>query len=95
MGDKDSMSTGEGATFSVGYSSFKLEQSGADNQSNNGTAKTKLIEVDSSYDLGGGTTLKAGIDKQDIQLHSDDSATKVDKGYITTLEAVMLFPSST
>ena len=64
LGVKASMSAGEGATFSVGYSTRKLEQDASNNFSD-GTAKTKLIEVDFTYDLGGGATLSAGIDKKD------------------------------
>ena len=94
LGVKASMSAGEGATFSVGYSTLKLEQMGADAQGNNGTAKTKLIEVDFSYDLGGGATLKASIDKEDAEtLMSAESGTdatlnSTDK---TTLEAAIAF----
>ena len=73
LGVKASMSAGEGATFSVGYSTLKLEQvdlrATGDQQPSaaTGTAKTKLIEVDFSYDLGGGATLNAGIDKKDSE----------------------------
>ena len=94
LGVKASMSAGEGATFSVGYSTLKLEQSGTTGQGNNGTAKTKLIEVDFSYDLGGGATLKAGIDKKDEEsLTSADSGNNATVGSkdITTLEAAIAF----
>ena len=95
LGVKASMSAGEGATFSVGYSTLKLEQSGASGQSNNGTATTKLIEVDFSYDLGGGATLKAGIDKKDAE-SLDSSANDGDNATVvasdtTTLEAAIAF----
>ena len=92
LGVKASMSAGEGATFSVGYSTLKLEQ---DNEADgsttyDGTAKTKLIEVDFSYDLGGGASLKAGIDKKDAESigenDADDSSADT-----TTLEAAIAF----
>ncbi|MDE2760551.1 MAG: hypothetical protein OXH90_09680, partial [Paracoccaceae bacterium] len=95
LGVKASMSAGEGATFSVGYSTLKLEQSGADNESNNGTATTKLIEVDFSYDLGGGAKLTAGIDKKDVET-LDSSANDSNDAVVvasdtTTLEAAIAF----
>ena len=94
LGVMASMSTGEGTTFSVGYSTLKLEQSGADGEGNNGTTKTKLIEVDFSYDLGGGATLTAGIDKKDEESLERGSgagvATVVPKD-TTTLEAAIAF----
>ncbi len=69
LGVKASVPAGEGASFSVGYSTLKLEQkiNAGNNIGYNGTAKTKLIEVDFSYDLGGGATLSAGIDKKDAE----------------------------
>ena len=94
LGVKASMSAGEGATFSVGYSTEKLEQMGATGQGNNGTTKTKLIEIDFSYDLGGGATLEAGIDKKDAEslnsADTGDDATVVTKD-TTTLEAAIAF----
>ena len=94
LGVMASMSTGEGTTFSVGYSTLKLEQSGADGEGNNGTTKTKLIEVDFSYDLGGGAIFSAGIDKKDAEtLTSADSGNDAILGTkdITMLEAVIAF----
>ena len=88
------MSAGEGTTFSVGYSTLKLEQSGADEEGNNGSTKTKLIEVDFSYDLGGGATFSTGIDKKDAEfLTSADSGNDAILGTkdFTTLEAVIVF----
>ena len=69
IGVKASMAAGEGATFSVAYSTNKLEQSNnaKDEKRFTGSAKTKLIEIDFEYALGGGATLKAGIDKQDSE----------------------------
>ena len=96
LGVKASMSAGEGATFSVGYSTRKLEQDGYLASGNyDGTAKTKLIEVDFTYDLGGGATLSAGIDKKDeetLERGFGDGvlATAVPKD-ITTLEAAIAF----
>ena len=94
LGVKASMSAGEGATFSVGYSTLKLEQKSntAANIGYNGTAKTKLIEVDFSYDLGGGATLSAGIDKKDVESINDPgdaetTASSLGTKDITTLEA--------
>ena len=91
LGVKASMSAGEGATFSVGYSTLKLEQDvNAANFA--GTAKTKLIEVDFTYDLGGGATLSAGIEKKDEETAERISnvATVVPKD-TTTLEAAIAF----
>ena len=88
------MSTGEGTTFSVGYSTLELEQSGADGEGNTGTAKTKLIEVDFSYDLGGGAIFSAGIDKRDAEtLTSADNGNDAILGTkdIMMLEAVIAF----
>ena len=93
LGVKASMSAGEGATFSVGYSTLKLEQDGYLPSGNfDGTAKTKQIEVDFTYDLGGGATLKAGIDKKDEETleRGSGTATVVPKD-TTTLEAAMTF----
>ena len=98
IGVKASMAAGEGASFSVGYSTMKLEQSinntadGA-NVGYNGTAKTKLIEVDFSYDLGGGATFNAGIDKKDeesimVPVNVTEASTLSTKD-TTTLEATV------
>ena len=82
LGAKASMSAGEGATFSLAYSTNKVEYAAThtivDGSPNtpvtsnsedlnhyNGSHKTKKIEIDFSYDLGGGATFNAGIDKQD------------------------------
>jgi len=93
LGVKASMSAGEGATFSVGYSTLKLEQDSV-NGDFDGTAKTKQIEVDFTYDLGGGATLTAGIDKKDEESLERGSgagvATVVPKD-TTTLEAAIAF----
>jgi len=61
--------------------------------------KTKLIEVDFSYDLGGGAKLTAGIDKKDAESNysiSDGTADGITAGDIkstdtTTLEAAIAF----
>ena len=91
LGVKASMSAGEGATFSVGYSTLKLEQD-AGGTSYDGTAKTKLIEVDFTYYLGGGATLSAGIDKKDEEsLARGTSAATVVPKDTTTLEAAIAF----
>jgi len=93
LGVKASMSAGEGATFSVAYSTRKLVQD-ATGGDQDGTAKTKLIEVDFTYDLGGGATLTAGIDKKDEEsLETINLATPaflVPKD-TTTLEAAIAF----
>ena len=104
LGVKASMSAGEGASFSIGYSTHKLEQktTTANSIRGNGTAKTKLIEVDFSYDLGGGAIFSAGIDKKDEEYLTPASnhlfpsananvAAKVDTKDITTLEAAISF----
>ncbi|MCY3725758.1 MAG: hypothetical protein OXF95_03875 [Rhodobacteraceae bacterium] len=76
LGVKASMSAGEGATFTVGYSVEKIETMATNNPDGaafdgtagnyNGERETKVIEIDFSYDLGGGAKLTAGIDKKDI-----------------------------
>ena len=92
LGVKASMSAGEGATFSVGYSTLKLEQSSntAANIGYNGTATTKLIEVDFSYDLGGGATLSAGIDKKDAESITDPGDTETNASTLTTKDTTTL-----
>ena len=92
LGVKASMSAGEGATFSVGYSTLKLEQATNGAGTNyDGTATTKLIEVDFSYDLGGGATLTAGIDKKDAEsIGPDDGAADPVAGIITTTDTTTL-----
>ena len=91
LGVKASMSAGEDAIFSVGYSTLKFEQDGR-GVAFDGTAKTKLIEVDFTYDLGGGATLSAGIDKKDEEslIAGSGAATVVPKD-TTTLEAAIAF----
>ena len=93
LGVKASMSAGEGATFSVGYSTRKLEQIPVRNAVNfAGTAKNKHIEVDFTYDLGGGAILSAGIDKKDEEsLTLGRGAATVDPRDTTTLEAAIAF----
>ncbi|MYG41948.1 MAG: porin [Rhodobacteraceae bacterium] len=92
LGVKASMSAGEGATFSVGYSTLKLEQvSDSIPFGREGTAKTKKIEVDFSYDLGGGATLSVGIDKEDKQELTDVGQYEIEESDITTLEAAIAF----
>ena len=92
LGVKASMSAGEDATFSVAYSTRKLEQD-APVGKNDGTAKTKLIEVDFSYDLGGGVTLNASIDKKNeesLETNNVGHTVLVPKD-TTTLEAAIAF----
>ncbi|MCY3717583.1 MAG: hypothetical protein OXG92_14115 [Chloroflexi bacterium] len=106
LGVKASMSAGEGATFSVAYSTHKHEQTNAILSSDgaaaptfNGNATTKLIEVDFSYDLGGGATLSAGIDKKDAEELEvgvppgslGDTRTLTTSTDTTTLEAAISF----
>ena len=88
LGVKASMSAGEGATFSVGYSTLKVENDSSNNAFDD-TLKTKLIEVDFSYDLGGGATLSAGIDKADVESNDNDGA--IVSSDLTTLEAAIAF----
>ena len=97
LGVKASMSAGEGATFSVGYSTLKVEQMitvASNNDRSTGNAKTKLIEVDFTYDLGGGATLEAGIDKKDgetLELGPSATGATVVKSDETTLQAAIAF----
>ena len=90
IGVSASMAAGEGATFSVAYSSNKLEQSAAAaaNSAYNATAETKLVEVDFEYALGGGATLKAGIDKKDVEaIGTGAMAGNIVSSDVTTLSA--------
>ena len=102
LGVKASMSAGEGATITIGYSTVKTQRSnhvngvdvvavaaveaveatattpavtaadaevevaGTDDNWSLVDEKTKLIELDFSYDLGGGATLNAGIDQKAV-----------------------------
>ena len=93
LGVKASMSAGEGATFSVGYSTLKLVQYVTDGDpiSREGTEQSKLIEVDFIYDLGGGATLSVGIDKEDRQEITDIDPPPLEESDITTLEAAIAF----
>ena len=58
LGVKASMAAGEGASVSVAYSTLKKEMMDS-------SMTDKKIEVDFSYDLGGGATLQASVDKND------------------------------
>ena len=58
LGVKASMAAGEGATVSVAYSTLKEEKMDS-------STTDKKIELDFSYDLGGGATLQASVDKND------------------------------
>ena len=67
LGVKASMPAGESATFLVGYTTLKEEEGTtlANGTNVSGIVKTKQIEIDFTYDLGGGAKLTAGIDKKD------------------------------
>ncbi len=95
LGVKASMSAGEGATFSVGYSTSKYDQIvTVGGSSGSGTAKNKMIEVDFTFDLGGGATLSAGIDKKDdehLNFSGGLANPSVDPSEKTTLEAAIAF----
>ena len=106
LGVKASMTAGEGATFSVGYSVEKIETMATNNADGspvngapteyNGERETKLIEIDFSYDLGGGAKLTAGIDKKDISgpTNLDEAtadSTKETPKDTTTLEVAIAF----
>ena len=61
-----------------------------------GSVKTTLIELGVSYDLGGGATLGAGIDKksaESITISTEDGARvgKVSTADTTTLSASVAF----
>ena len=98
LGVKASMSAGEGATFSVGYSTLKVENQSATDAFDD-TLKTKLIEIDFSYDLGGGAKLTAGIDKKDAESNyraedadiGSNTAGDIRSSDTTTLEAAIAF----
>lgn len=93
LGVKALMSAGEGATFSVGYPTLKIEQDANDTNAHarDGTAKTRLIGVDFSHDLGGGAKLEGGTGKRDGQELGDSDQTVVDESDTTTLETVIAF----
>ncbi len=94
LGAKVAIPAGEGATVSVGYSRKKQDVSS--DGMGSGSATSSRIELDFSYDLGGGATFNAGIDKDDnesLMIKSDASGssfmtTSSDK---TTLEAKFSF----
>lgn len=83
LGVSASIPAGEGSSLSVAYSKWDSEQSTAtkgwysaagtdqgDTDSNvTGTVEeeVKLIAVSFSYDLGGGATFKAGVEKKDTE----------------------------
>ena len=98
IGVSAAMAAGEGATFSVAYSTNKMEQTATKHadlnkyKDYNGTATTKLIEIDFEYALGGGATLKAGIDKKDVETISTgtkpgESVGDIVSSDVTTLSA--------
>lgn len=74
VGVKASMAAGEGATISVAYSTRKQQRTavattgettaGAGLPEND---KTKKIQLDFDYDLGGGATFNAGVDQVDVE----------------------------
>ncbi len=73
VGVKASMSAGEGATISLAYSTKKEERTAVATGGETtagaglpGTEKTKKIQVDFDYALGGGATFNAGIDQVDV-----------------------------
>ena len=81
FGAKVSVPAGEGTSFSIAYSSFKADTTPEDSSKTTfrtsdgaevaaykgGSVKTTLIELGVSYDLGGGATLGAGIDKKSVE----------------------------
>ncbi|MDE2759471.1 MAG: hypothetical protein OXH90_04120 [Paracoccaceae bacterium] len=96
LGVKASMSAGEGATFSVEYSTLKYTQIvTSTTSSGSGAAQGKQIKVDFTFDLGGGATFEAGIEKLDDEHISypgglaNPSTTVPSKK--TTLEAAIAF----
>ncbi len=89
LGVKASMSAGEGATFSVAYSTLKRENDSSEAAFDD-TLTTKLIEVDFSYDLGGGATLSAGIDKKDAEMNVEATAGGATAGDVTTKDTTTL-----
>ncbi len=79
FGGKVSVPAGEGTSFSIAYSTFKADTMPEDDvvfrdsegmtveAYGGGSVKTTLIELGVSYDLGGGATLNAGIDKKSAE----------------------------
>ncbi len=108
FGGKVSVPAGEGTSFSIAYSTFKADTMPEDTEamfSDNGTevtpygggsVKTTLIELGVSYDLGGGATLNAGIDKKSaekIEIGTEDGKRVGTKSTedTTTLSASVAF----
>ena len=91
IGVSASVPAGEGATFTVAYSTNKMEQMSTGTGASkifNGTATTKLIDIDFEYALGGGATFKAGIDKKDVEtIKRGTTAGVVTPSDVTTLSA--------
>ena len=84
VGVKASMSAGESATISVAYSTRKQQRTAVvtTGETTAGAGlpagdKTKKIQLDFDYALGGGATFNAGVDQEDVE-----NGTKT-----TTLEA--------
>ena len=111
FGASVSVPAGEGTSFSIGYSTFKAETTaeevkagtmfhdGNDMVTPYGggqSVKTSLIELGVSYDLGGGATLGASIDKKSVEsvmISTVNGARvgKVEEADTTTLEAAISF----
>ena len=117
FGGSVSVPAGEGTSFTIGYSSYKAdtrpeETSGmsfydgekmmAVDPYGGGSVKTSLIELGVSYELGGGATLNASIDKKSVESVMISTMAKADgSGYArvgsvketdtTTLEASVSF----
>ncbi|MXZ50660.1 MAG: hypothetical protein F4073_09380 [Rhodobacteraceae bacterium] len=65
LGASVTIPAGDGASIIVGYSQQEKKISVVDGPS--GSATSKRFELDFTYDLGGGATFKAGIDKDDTE----------------------------
>ncbi|MDE2761043.1 MAG: hypothetical protein OXH90_12185 [Paracoccaceae bacterium] len=94
LGGKIEIPAGEGTTFTIGYSRMKNQVNTTDMGS--GSATASKIELDFSYDLGGGATFNAGIDKDDtetlmIKTMDGKSSFVTKSSDKTTLEASMSF----
>ena len=105
FGGKVSVPAGEGTSFSIAYSTFKADTMPEDIDNfrdekgttvtpyGGGSVKTTLIELGVSYDLGGGATLGAGIDKKSVESIMLETENGARVGTLSTADTTTLSAS--
>ena len=105
FGGKVSVPAGEGTSFSIAYSTFKANTMPEDTDAmfsdkgtpvtpyEGGSVKTTLIELGVSYDLGGGATLGAGIDKKSVESIMLETENGARVGTLSTADTTTLSAS--